>query len=197
MSEKLSEKIDFKKLLQTSISVPLVHIDREDFLQRELKKYCTDDVIKAAIEYNPAYAGISADIINKIADSCINYETLKVSSISFASGLPGGFAIAATIPADLTQYYAHILRIMQKLTYLYGWQNLIGNKEQIDDETSQLLTLFTGVMFGVKGATLRCYKIKRKYGSKNKQNFSIEGTYRRCHLSYCKKSCNHSGRKND
>lgn len=118
-----------------------------------LKKYCTDDVIKAAIEYNPAYAGISADIINKIADSCINYETLKVSSISFASGLPGGFAIAATIPADLTQYYAHILRIMQKLTYLYGWQNLIGNKEQIDDETSQLLTLFTGVMFGVKGAT--------------------------------------------
>jgi len=153
VSEKLSEKIDFEKLLQTSISVPLVHIDREDFLQRELKKYCTDDVIKAAIEYNPAYAGISADIINKIADSCINYETLKVSSISFASGLPGGFAIAATIPADLTQYYAHILRIMQKLTYLYGWQNLIGNKEQIDDETSQLLTLFTGVMFGVKGAT--------------------------------------------
>lgn len=49
MSEKLSKKIDFEKLLQTSISVPLVHIDREDFLQRELKKYCTDDVIKAAI----------------------------------------------------------------------------------------------------------------------------------------------------
>lgn len=152
MSENLPKKIDFEKLLQATTSLPLVHIDRKDFLQKELNKYCTDEVIKIAIEYNPAYAGISSEIINKIADSCIDYETLKVSSLSFASGLPGGFGMIAAIPADLVQYYAHILRIMQKLAYLYGWKSLIDDEDKIDDETNQLLTLFTGVMFGVKGA---------------------------------------------
>ena len=152
MGENLPKKIDFEKLLQATTSLPLVHIDRKDFLQKELNKYCTDEVIKIAIEYNPAYAGISSEIINKIADSCINYETLKVSSLSFASGLPGGFGMIAAIPADLVQYYAHILRIMQKLAYLYGWKSLIDDEDKIDDETNQLLTLFTGVMFGVKGA---------------------------------------------
>lgn len=38
MSEKLSKKIDFEKLLQTSISVPLVHIDREDFFTERIEK---------------------------------------------------------------------------------------------------------------------------------------------------------------
>lgn len=166
MSEQTSKKVDFEKVLQTSVSLPLVYIDRTDFLQRELSKYCSAEMIEVAIEYNPAYAGISEEIINKIADSCINYETLKVSSISFASGIPGGFAMAATIPADLTQYYTHVLRIIQKLAYLYGWQSLIGAKGQMDDETSQLLTLFTGVMFGVKGTTSVVTKLSASMAQK-------------------------------
>lgn len=166
MSEQTAKKVDFEKVLQTSVSLPLVYIDRTDFLQRELSKYCSAEIIEVAIEYNPAYAGISEEIINKIADSCINYETLKVSSISFASGIPGGFAMAATVPADLTQYYAHVLRIIQKLAYLYGWQSLIGAKGQLDDETSQLLTLFTGVMFGVKGTTSAVTKLSASMAQK-------------------------------
>lgn len=166
MSEQTAKKVDFEKVLQTSVSLLLVYIDRTDFLKRELSKYCSAEMIEVAIEYNPAYAGISEEIINKIADSCINYKTLKVSSISFASGIPGGFAMAATVPADLTQYYAHVLRIIQKLAYLYGWQSLIGAKGQLDDETSQLLTLFTGVMFGVKGTTSAVTKLSASMAQK-------------------------------
>ena len=41
--------------------------------------------------------------IDKIADSIIQNERLKVSGISAALGAPGGAAMAATIPADIAQ----------------------------------------------------------------------------------------------
>jgi uncharacterized protein (DUF697 family) len=159
--DKKIQSIDFEKLLQTSASLPLVHIDRDDFLKNELKRYCDDYTIELAVKNNPAYAKIPAEIIDKIADGCIKFETLKVSTLSFTAGLPGGLAMAATVPADLAQYYAHVLRVIQKLAYLYGWENLINKKGSMDDETSQLLTLFTGVMFGVKGATTVVTKISQ------------------------------------
>lgn len=144
----------------------MVHIDRDEFLEKELSKYCDSKIVKIAVENNPAYAGISSKIIDHIAKSSINYETLKVSTISFAAGIPGGFTMAASIPADITQYYAHILRIIQKLAYIYGWQSLIEKDKTIDDETSQILTLFTGVMFGVKGATSVVTKISGSIAQK-------------------------------
>lgn len=166
MDKKEIKQIDFNKLLQSSLKLPLVHIDRDEFLEKELSKYCDSKIVKIAVENNPAYAGISSKIIDHIAKSSINYETLKVSTISFAAGIPGGFTMAASIPADITQYYAHILRIIQKLAYIYGWQSLIEKDKTIDDETSQILTLFTGVMFGVKGATSVVTKISGSIAQK-------------------------------
>ena len=129
-----------------------MRIDREEFLKSELKKYCDKKTIRKAISVNPAYAGIAQSVINTIADDCIRYESVKVSAISFASGIPGGVAMVASIPADIAQYYAHVLRIIQKLAYLYGWQSLIDEEGTVDTKTSQILTLFTGVMFGVNSA---------------------------------------------
>lgn len=64
----------------------------------------------------------------------------------------------AAVPADFTQYFAHILRIVQKLAYLYGWEDF-NLKEDMDDGTRYLLTLFVGVMFGVNGAAQAINKI--------------------------------------
>ena len=72
--------------------------------------------------------------------------------MSFAAGLPGGFAMLGTIPADLTQYYVHAFRIMQKLAYLYGWRELLSDMDEVDDETIGVLAVFFGVMLGVGGA---------------------------------------------
>ena len=57
-----------------------------------------------------------------------------------------------TIPADLMQYYAHALRIMQKLAYLYGWGELLPDGRETDDDTLGVLAVFFGVMLGVGGA---------------------------------------------
>lgn len=148
----MRENNTFELALTSTASLPMVRIDRQAFLQKELIKYCSAEQVEMAIQNNPAHAGIPLTLINKIAKDCINFETNKSSMISFVTGLPGGFAMAGTIPADMAQSFGHILRIVQKLAYLYGWQELISQDKNLDDETTHLLTLFVGIMFGANGA---------------------------------------------
>lgn len=145
------ENIKFETILLETTKLPMVKIDRESFLRKELQNRYTKEIVEKAIQYNPAYAGICVEDINKIAKSCIAAETMKVTTISAAAGLPGGLYIIGTIPADLAQYFGHILRILQKLIYLYGWSDLGLDSKELNDETMNLLTLFIGVMFGVNG----------------------------------------------
>lgn len=146
------KKIEFEMLLANSAKLPMVKIDRKLFLRKELRGRYSREIVEKAIQYNPAYAGIGVEDINKIAKSCITAETTKVTALSAAAGLPGGFIMIGTVPIDLTQYFAHILRILQKLIYLYGWDDLNLDSKEINDETKNLLTLLLGIMFGVKTA---------------------------------------------
>lgn len=57
--------------------------------------------------------------------------------------------MAGTIPADLAQYYAHVMRIEQKLAYLYGWQSFLNEDDEVDDETVAQLVALMGIMLGV------------------------------------------------
>ena len=101
-----------------AVQTPGVHINRASFLQKELFKNHPQDVIDAAIASTPASAGISSQEIDKIVDEDIKYERNCVSGISAALSAPGGWAMAATIPADIIQYYGYTLRATQKLLYL-------------------------------------------------------------------------------
>lgn len=145
--------------LEAAARLPGVRIHRSEFLKRTLSKHFPKHVVDLAIESNPAKAGIPAGKLDRIARSSINYETSKVTGISSLAGLPGKFAMVATVPADLAQYFAHVLRIMQKLMYLYGWDEIFDSDAGIDDETMGIITLFLGVMFGVQAANVAIMKI--------------------------------------
>ena len=135
------------------VRVPGVRVNREEFLRQELRKlHMGDDAIQRAIDSNPLLAGVSLTAIDRLADEAISYETNKSAAISFVAGIPGGFAMLGTIPADLMQYYVHALRIMQKLAYLYGWGELLPDSRDADDDTLGVLAVFFGVMLGVGGA---------------------------------------------
>ena len=155
----MSKTVDFELILSSAAKLPMVKIDREQFLRSALKNHFSKGTINRAVKHNPAYAGISVDKINKIAKESIRYETTKVSALSFVAGFPGGLAMIGTIPADLTQYFGHILRIVQKLAYLYGWGEFYSEDGFMDDATAYMLTLFVGVMFGVNGAAQAITKI--------------------------------------
>ena len=149
-AEPEQRALDF---LAKVVRVPGVRVNREEFLRQELRKlHMGDDAIQRAIDSNPLLAGVSLTEIDKLAEEAISYETNKSAAISFVAGIPGGFAMLGTIPADLMQYYAHALRIMQKLAYLYGWGELLPDSRDADDDTLGVLAVFFGVMLGVGGA---------------------------------------------
>ena len=141
------------EFLAKVVRVPGVRVNREEFLRQELRKLrMGDDAIARAIDSNPLLAGVALTEIDRLAEEAISYEMNKSAAISFVAGIPGGFAMLGTIPADLLQYYVHALRIMQKLAYLYGWGELLPDGRDADDDTLGVLTVFFGVMLGVGGA---------------------------------------------
>ena len=156
----------FQMIIKAAMNVPGVRIVRSDFLQKELSKKFNSDIVQKAIQNSPAMAGISISEIEDIANGCINFETNKVSSISAVAGIPGGFAMFGTVPADTAQYFGHIIRVIQKLIYLYGWGELFNSNDEFDDETMNQITLFMGIMFGVNGAAAAVTKIASVMASK-------------------------------
>ncbi len=146
--------IDIEDIIIMGLKTPGVGINRADFITKEFSKKYSKEVVKKAINTNPKDAGILLEDINKIADDVIAFERNCVTGISTALGAPGGFAMVATIPADIIQYYGYMLRAAQKLMYLYGFPEINVNEEgqTFDSETLNLLTVCLGVMYGVAGA---------------------------------------------
>lgn len=137
----------WKKTLNASLQLPFVKVERIAFLKKELQPYCTEEQIQLALNDSPIKV-LDKKTINKIANGCISYHTTIVCATSAISGLPGGWFLAATIPADIAQFYGHILALTQKLLYLYGWPDLQDENNGLTDETLSVLTLFVGVMMG-------------------------------------------------
>lgn len=147
-------QIDIEDIIILGLRTPGIGINRTDFLKKEFSRKYSKEIIEKAIETTPLNAGISLEEINLIADNVIIFERNCVSGISTALGAPGGVAMAATIPADIIQYYGYMLRTAQKLMYLYGFPEIdINEKGQtFDTETLNLLIVCLGVMYGVAGA---------------------------------------------
>jgi hypothetical protein len=142
---------NFTQVLDAAAKLPGVRINRAAYLRTALKRHCTEEQIERAVAESPAAAGIPLKVIAEVANTSIAYETSKVTGLSALAGIPGGLAMIGTVPADLAQYMGHMLRIAQKLAYIYSWPDLFADDgEEVDEATESMLILFVGVMFGVQ-----------------------------------------------
>lgn len=137
----------YKRILFQALQAPGARVDRSDFLEKHLSMYCPDEMVELAIATSVQNAGISDEVLEKVAENAIQTQTYEVTGVSTVSGLPGGFAMLATIPADLVQFYYHVFVLAQKLAFLYDYEEF-----ESDEELAYHLTLFIGVMYDVKGA---------------------------------------------
>ncbi|MCR8746233.1 SHOCT domain-containing protein [Romboutsia lituseburensis] len=143
----------FDVILLNALKVPGVKVDRDKFLNNLLSDSIKDkEIVRLAIDKNTIDAGIDAHTLNKIAKSLISKRTTQTTTASFAAGIPGGLAMAATIPMDTLQFFGTALRLAQELAYLYGYEDLWKGNEIDDEKVKGELTLFLGVMFGVGGS---------------------------------------------
>lgn len=160
-------QIDIEDIIIMGLRIPGISVNREQFLRSEFMKDFSQEVIETAIACNPAQAGITTEEIEKYANEVIKFERNCVSGISAALSTPGGIAMTATIPADIAQYYGYMLRVAQKLLYLYGFPEIDTTEKgkKFDTETLNILTLCLGVMYGVAGANNALKSIAKALGT--------------------------------
>lgn len=160
--QKIKEELTLEKVLTAAMKTPGVRIRRDVFLRKELLKYCSEETINTAIKFNPAKAGVSKKIINKVSQTVIDYETTKVTALSVAASLPSSGAAVVAVgaaTADITSYFVFILRVVQELAYLYGFEQFEFTEDNVDSETMNFVMVFLGVMFGVQGAASTLNKL--------------------------------------
>lgn len=142
--------VALETIITNAVKIPGVKVNRSKFLA---ETFAGDDIdVQTIIDMGPVSAGIPQERIEKAAAKLIFVRTSQSSVASFVAGIPGGFAMAATIPADVAQFFGMALRLAQELSYLYGASDL-WTEDQLDDErVRNQLILYCGVMFGVSGA---------------------------------------------
>ncbi len=146
----LVHQVMLEEIISKAVQIPGVKVNRKQFLAEQFY-YKTDD-LELIIDKGPIEAGIKREEISTLSKKLILTRTSQSSIASFVAGIPGGLAMAATIPADILQFFGVALRLAQELSYLYGAQDLWTNGEIDDDKVKSQLILYCGVMFGVSGA---------------------------------------------
>lgn len=139
-----------ESIISSAVQLPGVKVERKKFLA---EIFASEDYpIQDILDHGPIAVNISQDKLALIAHKLILKRTSQSSAASFVTGIPGGLAMAATIPADVLQFFGMALRLAQELSYLYGAQDLWQNEQLDDEKVRGQLLLYCGVMFGVSGA---------------------------------------------
>lgn len=137
----------WNSLLGAILKIPGAKVNRNKFLEDELRQYCNVDTLSDILDGNNApYKAIGKDRLDKIANQRINNNIKKAAFSSIITGLPGGTAIFATLPADLIQYYYFLFKTAQELAYLYGYPNFYDADNEFTERSLNILTIFIGVM---------------------------------------------------
>lgn len=153
MKENKNEKksMDLTTVIASAIQVPGVKISRELFLREQFQDLEREKV-DLIVSKGPILAGCSRELLMKKANRIIKERAAITTGASFVAGIPGGFAMAATIPADMLQFYGVALRMAQELVYLYGEEDMWCDGTPDADKVTNQLILYCGVMLGATGA---------------------------------------------
>lgn len=144
------KELIFENILMAALQLPGVKVDRNQFLS---EMFANESVsLDEIVNLGPIACQIPQDRLTAMANKLILKRTSQSSIASFATGIPGGLAMAATIPADVLQFFGTTLRLAQELSYLYGADNLWQNGQLDNNQVKDYMLLYCGVMFGISGA---------------------------------------------
>lgn len=137
-------------LITTLSQLPLVRVNREEFLKSAFKGSEHLDLI---LSRGPQEV-YTSESLRKKANEIIQSSTNSTSIASFVAGLPSNIAVAiAAGGADLTQYFGFALNLAQQLAYLFGEDDLFtGGHGEVSDQAKGRIVAYLGVMLGAGGA---------------------------------------------
>lgn len=100
---KENNGFSMENIVTTALQIPGIKVNRNQLLADYFKNQ-NDASIEDVLTKGPIEAGCSKETLSKIADKVIFERTALSSMASFAAGIPGGLAMAATVPADMLQF---------------------------------------------------------------------------------------------
>ena len=145
----MEEEVLALKVVNESLKLPSVKVNRNAFLTKMFQDKV--DNVQELFDDGPEKV-LSKKELDRAAQKCINQAVMQSSAISFATGIPGGLAMAATIPADIAQFYGYSLKLAQEISYIYGYHDLWNNQDELTEEAKNTLILYLGIMLGVTSA---------------------------------------------
>ena len=146
----MEKEVALETILTTALKLPGVKVDRNECL---IKIFSNENIdTQELLELGPIAANVPHEKITQLADKQIFIRTGESSLASFVSGIPGGLAMAATIPLDLLQFFATALKLAQELSYIYGANDMWQKGSEDSNKIMEQMLLYCGVMFGVSGA---------------------------------------------
>lgn len=146
-----TKSITWNDVLSVALRMPGIQVHRDEFLKAAFAPYGTQEQVELLTTKRPIEV-YSQRTLNKVAHGVIQKYTVLATAASTVAGLPGGWGMAISIPADMAQFYAQLLIVAQKLAYIYGWPDLSDENNKLGDGALGILTLFVGIAFGVEGA---------------------------------------------
>lgn len=152
MKKESNLKTNSITIIRQLLKLPGVKVNRTDFLLKTFEKKIKTEQEKVTLLQKGPVEVFSQEVIEAEAKKVIMGTTHKASFMSFAAGLPGGFAILGTLPADTIQMYAMTLKMAQELSYLYGAEDIWIADREVDTEAEDKLIVYLGAMLGVNTA---------------------------------------------
>ena len=139
-------QIDIEDIVILVLRTPGMTINRNEYLETQLKAKYIQETVDKAVTSSPVKAGIPLEELDKQATACIATEAEKANRISKDRSIPESVAIVTT--------YGFMLRTVQELLYLYGFPDLGLSRESetIDAGVQNILILCIGVIYGIEGA---------------------------------------------
>ena len=137
-------------LIGTAAKIPLVKVDREQFLRQQ---FAHSPYLKQILLQGPQSV-YKPKVLEKKARAIVRSNTNKTSAVSFATGLPANpFVMVPAAGADVAQYFGFALHMAQQIAYLFGEDELFTNGGELTEEAKVRVIAYLGVMFGAAGAS--------------------------------------------
>ena len=97
------KEVALENIITSAVQIPGVKVSRDKFLA---ETFATEDVIiQDVLDFGPVEAKVSKEKLAAISNKLILKRTSQSSVASFAAGIPGGLAMAATIPIYYSFWY--------------------------------------------------------------------------------------------
>lgn len=145
MSKSEKTNLTVEKLFSYVMEVPGIKVNRIQFLKNNFGN--RQELLNCRpIDIFPP------EILDKRAKQVRKLHTSTATMASLVAGIPGGWAMLPAGFADIIQYYANSLILMQKLGYIYGWPDLQDANGNFSEETINIMLLYLGVSNGVGAA---------------------------------------------